>query len=102
MKMFLMKLTTFIPILMNPYLTAYRCAWGLVSKFLFNTNGAFLEGGAVPDCCAESRTVFVPKSSDIDDNGRIIRSPDALRPLTLFTIANFLLLRSVEAFTGTQ
>ena len=24
-----------------------------------------------------------PKSSDIDDNGRIIRSPDALRPLTL-------------------
>ena len=26
---------------------------------------------------------FIPKTSDIDDNGRIIRSPDALRPLTL-------------------
>ena len=26
---------------------------------------------------------FSPKTSDIDDNGRIIRSPDALHPLTL-------------------
>ena len=30
-----------------------------------------------------SRTVFITKTSDIDNNGRIIRSPDALRPLTL-------------------
>ena len=37
----------------------------------------------LPDHFAESRTVFIPKTSDIDDNGRIIRSPDALRPLTL-------------------
>ena len=36
-----------------------------------------------PEHFAESRTVFIPKTSDIDDNGRIIRSPDALRPLTL-------------------
>ena len=43
---------------------------------------ALLEG-AVPDHFAESRTVLYPKTSDIDDNGRIIRSPDALRPLTL-------------------
>ena len=35
------------------------------------------------DCFAESRTVFIPKTSVIDVNGRIIRSPDALRPLTL-------------------
>ena len=42
-----------------------------------------LEGGSVPEHFAESRTVFIPKTSDIDDNGRIIRSPDALRPLTL-------------------
>ena len=40
-------------------------------------------GGTVPEHFAESRTVFIPKASDIDDNGRIIRSPDALRPLTL-------------------
>ena len=62
---------------------AYRCAGGLGSKFLFNVYTAVLEGNAIPDCCAESRTVFIPKTSDIDDNGRIIRSPDALRPLTL-------------------
>ena len=31
----------------------------------------------------KSRTVFVPKSSDVDNNGRIVRSPEALRPLTL-------------------
>ena len=40
-------------------------------------------GSTIPDCFAESRTVFIPKTSDIDDNGRMIRSPDALRPLTL-------------------
>ena len=45
-------------------------------KYLF-------EGGTVPQHFAESRTVFIPKTSDIDDDGRIIRSPDALRPLTL-------------------
>ena len=42
-----------------------------------------LEGGTVPEHFAEIRPVFIPKTSDIDDNGRIIRSPDALRPLTL-------------------
>ena len=36
-----------------------------------------------PDCFAERRTVFIPKTSDIDDHGRIIRSPDALRSLTM-------------------
>ena len=62
---------------------AYKCAGGLGSKFLFHAQGACVEGGAVPDCFAESRTVFIPKTSDIDDNGRNIRSPDALGPLTL-------------------
>ena len=32
---------------------------------------------------AESRTVFIHQSSDIDNNGRIVRSPESLRPLTL-------------------
>ena len=62
---------------------AYRCAGDLGSQFLFNASRSLLEGGTVPEHCAESRTVFTPKTSDIDDNGRTIRSPDALRPLTL-------------------
>ena len=65
----------------------YRCAGGLGSKFLFNAFEAVLEGSAIPDCFAESRTVFIPTTSDIDDLGRIIRSPDALRPLTLCNCA---------------
>ena len=36
-----------------------------------------------PDCFAEGRAVSIPKTTDTDDLGRIIRSPDALRPLTL-------------------
>ena len=62
---------------------AYRSAEGLGSQFLFNAYRSLMEGGTVPEHFAESRTVFIPKTSDIDDNGRIIRSPDALRPLTL-------------------
>ena len=41
-----------------------RCAGGLGSKFLFNAYRAVLEGSTIPDCF-------------------IIRSPEALRPLTL-------------------
>ena len=61
----------------------YRCAGGLGSKFLFHAYKAVLEGSVTPDCFAESRTVLIPKSSDVDNNGRIVRSPEALRPLTL-------------------
>ena len=42
-----------------------------------------LEGGAVPAHFAASRTVFFPKSSEVNGNGLVVRSPDALRPLTL-------------------
>ena len=58
---------------------AYRCAGGLGSQFLFNANRSLLEGDTVPEHFAQSRTVFIPKTSDTDD----VRSPDALRPLTL-------------------
>ena len=61
----------------------YRCAGGLGSKFLFLAYQDVLGGSAIPDCFAECRTIFIPKTSDIDDFGRIIRSLDALRPLTL-------------------
>ena len=69
---------------------AYRCAGGLGSKFLFNAYRACVEGVAIPDCFAESRTVFIP------------------RPLTSMTVEGssdhlmHFLLPSVEAFTGTQ
>ena len=55
----------------------------LVSKFLFRAYKAVLEGRNIPDCFAESRTVFIPKTSDTDDLGRIIRSLDALRPVDI-------------------
>ena len=65
-----------------PY-SFYRCAGGLGSRILFSAYKNVLEGGIIPAHVAENRTVFIPKFSDIDDNGRIIRSPEALRPLTL-------------------
>ena len=40
---------------------------------------------------AMSRTVFFPKSLDIDDNERINRSPETLRPLTLWNCDSKLL-----------
>ena len=61
---------------------ACKCARNLGSQFLFNAYRALLEGGTVHDHFAESRTVLSPRL-DIHDIGRIIRSPDALRPLTL-------------------
>ena len=51
---------------------------GLGSQFLFNACKHVLEGGAIPAQFAASRTVFIPKSSDVDDDGLIVRSPDAL------------------------
>ena len=59
-----------------------RCAGGLGSHFLINAQRSVVEGGSVPTCFAASRTDSIPKSSTVDDNGLIVRSPDALRPLT--------------------
>ena len=61
----------------------YKCARGLGSQFLFKAYKHVLEGGAVPALFAESSTVFIRKSFDVDNNGRIVRSLGALRPLTL-------------------
>ena len=61
----------------------YRCAGGLGSHFLFNVYKRVLEGGVVPTHLAASKTVFIPKSSTVHDNGVIVKSSDALRPLTL-------------------
>ena len=51
---------------------------GLGSRFLCNAYKRVLEGGAA------IRPVFIPKSSTVDDNGLIVRPPDALRPLALY------------------
>ena len=59
----------------------FWCAGGLRCQFLFDAYQRVLEGGAVPSQFAASRTVFIPKSSTVDDNGLIVISPDALRPL---------------------
>ena len=61
----------------------YRCAGGLGSQFLHKAYKHVAEGGPVPAQFAASRTVLIPKSSDVDNPGRIVRSPEALRPLTL-------------------
>ena len=66
----------------HPY-SVYRCAGGIGTQFLFNAYRFVADAGAVPPRFAASRTVFIPKTSTVDDNGRIVRSPDALRPLTL-------------------
>ena len=65
-----------------PY-SLHRCAGGLGSQFLFNAYKHVVEGGTIPALFAESRTVFLPNCSDVDNNGRIVRSPGALRLLTL-------------------
>ena len=58
-------------------------AGGLSSQFLYNAYKHVIDGGPVPALFAASRTVFIPKFSDVDNNGRIVRSPEAPRPLTL-------------------
>ena len=42
----------------------YRCAGGLGSMLLFNAYKAVSEGNTIPDCFAESRTVFIPKTME--------------------------------------
>ena len=43
----------------------YRCAGGLGSRFLHIAYKHVLEGGVIPALFAESRTVFISKSSDV-------------------------------------
>ena len=73
----------------------YRCAGGLGAHFPCNAYKHLVEGGAVPEHFAISRTVFIPKSSDIDENGRIIPSPEASRPLTLWNCDSKLLTSAI-------
>ena len=65
------------------WLQALTGAGGLGSQFLYKAYKHVIEGGPIPALFAASRTVFIPKSSDVDNNGRIVGSPEALRPFTL-------------------
>ena len=47
-----------------PY-SLYRCAGGLDSTILLKASQQKLAGGPVPSQFAASRTVFIPKSSDV-------------------------------------
>ena len=70
--------------------------------FLCNVCKRVLEGGAVSAHVAATRTVFIPKSSDVDDNGLMVRSPDASRPLTLCNCDGKIIKRRYAlACTGT-
>ena len=60
-----------------------RCAGGLGSHLLFNAYTRVLAGGAVATEFAGSRTVLIPKTSFVDDDGVIVRPPDASHPMTL-------------------
>ena len=55
----------------------------LGSQFQYKAYMHVIEGGLIWAQFAASRTVFIPKSSDVDNNGLIVRPLDALRPLTL-------------------
>ena len=77
----------------------YRCAGGLGSQFLYNPYKHVIEGGPVLAQFAASRTVFIPNSSDVDNNGRIVRSPEALRPLTLCDYDCTAICRALQWYT---
>ena len=63
--------------------SVYRSAGGIGAKFLFATYLATLQGKALPVGSGASRIVFIPKTSEANAQGLLIRSPESLRPLTL-------------------
>ena len=58
-----------------PY-SDYRRVGGSGAQILFNTYKQLLDGGGLPP-------LFAPTSNTVNDQGRIVRSPDARRSLTL-------------------
>ena len=62
----------------------HRSAGDFGPTFLSVACQACLQGVALPAGFGASRTLFIPKSSEEDDQGRIIRAPEALRPFILY------------------
>ena len=65
----------------SPY-SVYRFAGGIGAKFLFDAYQAILQASALPAGFGACRTVFIPKSGEVDAQGLLIRSLESLRPLT--------------------
>ena len=65
-----------------PY-SVYRSVGGIRAKFLFAAHEAILRGPAPPAGFGASRTVFIPKTCDVNAQSLLIRTPEALRRLTL-------------------
>ena len=61
----------------------YRSAGGIGAKSLFAANEPILRRTAPPAGFGASRTVFTPKNSDANAQSLLIRTPEALRHLTL-------------------
>ena len=59
-----------------PY-NVYCAAGGIGAKFLFAAYPATFHETALPEGFGASTTVFVPKSSDVNAQGHLIRSPDS-------------------------
>ena len=57
-----------------PY-SVYRSSGGIGVQLVFNTCKQLLVGGRLPPIFAPNRTVFIPKSIAIDDQGRHVRCP---------------------------
>ena len=63
--------------------SVHRSADGMGTKFLFAAFQAALRGAALHQEFGACRTVFIPKTSEVDVQGLLIRSLESLRPLTL-------------------
>ena len=52
------------------------CWWCWVPFFtsLLDADEQVVEGGGVPQVCADNKTVFIPKYCTMDDQGRIVKS----------------------------
>ena len=62
--------------------SVYRSALGIGAKFPFAAYDVFLRVTAHPAGFGASRTVIIPKRCDVNAQGLLIRTPEALRLLT--------------------
>ena len=66
----------------HPYSTR-RNTGGTGKRFLFEAYQYLFRGGHPPTDFAARRTVFIRKSTDVDEVAQLIRAPDAVRSLML-------------------
>ena len=95
----LWRRTTLLVLTEFPSVSRGFCWWLWFEVSSFGHNQAVVEGSSFFDYIAERRTVFIRKTPDIDNLGRIIRSLDAFVHwhCRATVIANSLLLSHFEA-----